>query len=101
MDDKKTPKLQDNQFEELSAEEQQAILEKYDIESNTRTLGGVYETHYLLWINGLFFISTVHRYFWSISSANSTNCSFRIRISICFFTISSIEEIFKEKNTVL
>ena len=40
MDVKKTPKLQDNQYEELSAEEQQAILEKYDIESNTRTLGG-------------------------------------------------------------
>ena len=40
MDVKKTPKLQDNQYKELSAEEQQAILEKYDIESNTRTLGG-------------------------------------------------------------
>jgi TRAP transporter 4TM/12TM fusion protein len=41
MDIKKKPKLQDNQYEELSAQEQQAILEKYDIESNTRTLGGV------------------------------------------------------------
>ncbi|MEK4485257.1 TRAP transporter permease [Psychrobacillus sp. FSL H8-0484] len=41
MDDKKNSKLQDNHFEELSAEEQQAILEKYDLESNTRTLSGV------------------------------------------------------------
>lgn len=39
--DKKNPKLQDNQFDELSVEEQQAILEKYDLESNTRTLGGI------------------------------------------------------------
>lgn len=38
---KKDPKLQDNQFDELSVEEQQAILEKYDLESNTRTLGGI------------------------------------------------------------
>ncbi len=28
MDVKKTPKLQDNQYEELSAEEQQAIIRK-------------------------------------------------------------------------
>ncbi|TQR21001.1 TRAP transporter permease [Psychrobacillus vulpis] len=41
MDDKNNTKLQTNQFEELSVEDQQAILEKYDLESNTRTLGGV------------------------------------------------------------
>jgi len=41
MDDKKKQNVQDNQFEELSLEEQQEILEKYDLESNTRTLDGV------------------------------------------------------------
>lgn len=41
MDDKKNSKFQEDQFKELSAEEQQAILEKYDLESNTRTLSGV------------------------------------------------------------
>ena len=29
------------EFEQISAEEQQAILEKYDIESNVRTISGV------------------------------------------------------------
>ncbi|MEK3953105.1 MULTISPECIES: TRAP transporter permease [Psychrobacillus] len=41
MKDKNQQPLQDDQFEELSLEEQQEILEKYDLESNTRTLGGV------------------------------------------------------------
>ncbi|QUG41160.1 TRAP transporter permease [Psychrobacillus sp. INOP01] len=41
MADKKNQNIQDNQFEELSLEEQQEILEKYDLESNTRTLDGV------------------------------------------------------------
>ncbi|MCZ8532705.1 TRAP transporter permease [Psychrobacillus psychrodurans] len=41
MDNKKKQKLQENQFEELSLDEQQEILEKYDLESNTRTLDGV------------------------------------------------------------
>lgn len=41
MDNKKKQKLQENQFEELSLDEQQVILEKYDLESNTRTLDGV------------------------------------------------------------
>jgi TRAP transporter 4TM/12TM fusion protein len=41
MADKKKENLQDNQYEELSLEEQQEILEKYDLESNTRTLDGV------------------------------------------------------------
>ncbi|MFB5087200.1 TRAP transporter permease [Psychrobacillus sp. PGGUH221] len=41
MDDKKNPKSPNNQFEELSVEDQQAILEKYDLESNTRTLSGI------------------------------------------------------------
>lgn len=41
MKDKNQQPFQDDQFEELSLEEQQEILEKYDLESNTRTLGGV------------------------------------------------------------
>jgi len=41
MDDKKKQNVENNQYEELSWEEQQEILEKYDLESNTRTLGGV------------------------------------------------------------
>lgn len=41
MADKKIQNLQDNQFEELSLEEQQEILEKYDLESNTRSVDGV------------------------------------------------------------
>ncbi|WP_277584237.1 TRAP transporter permease [Psychrobacillus antarcticus] len=41
MKDKKQQQLQNNQFEELSLEKQQEILEKYDLESNTRKLGGV------------------------------------------------------------
>ena len=38
---KEKNKPQVDEFEQISAEEQQAILEKYDIESNTRVLSGV------------------------------------------------------------
>ncbi|ATP38807.1 C4-dicarboxylate ABC transporter [Solibacillus sp. R5-41] len=38
---KKNDQIDDNQFEQLSAEDQQALLEKYDIESNTRNVNGI------------------------------------------------------------
>ncbi|MEK4423855.1 TRAP transporter permease [Solibacillus sp. FSL K6-1523] len=38
---KKNEQIEDNQFEQLSAEDQQALLEKYDIESNTRNVNGI------------------------------------------------------------
>ncbi|MGE7023915.1 TRAP transporter permease [Solibacillus cecembensis] len=37
----KNEQIDDNQFEQLSAEDQQALLEKYDIESNTRNVSGI------------------------------------------------------------
>ncbi len=37
----KNDQIADNQFEQLSAEDQQALLEKYDIESNTRNVNGI------------------------------------------------------------
>jgi len=60
MKDKNQQPLQDDQFEELSLEEQQEILEKYDLESNTRTLGGVlkYIIYYGLMAFSLFQLYT-------------------------------------------
>ncbi len=43
MDDKETEKKSSKQFEEISAEEQQALLEKYDPESNTRSISGIFK----------------------------------------------------------
>ena len=44
MSGKKNQKEQQNQYEELSLEDQQALLEKYDVESNTRKLSGILKT---------------------------------------------------------
>ena len=44
MSEKKNKEAHNNQFEELSLEDQQALLEKYDLESNTRKLGGILKT---------------------------------------------------------
>ncbi|PJO45434.1 C4-dicarboxylate ABC transporter, partial [Lysinibacillus xylanilyticus] len=38
---KSNDEVKKEEFEQISAEEQQAILEKYDIESNVRTISGV------------------------------------------------------------
>ncbi|MEG0473756.1 MAG: TRAP transporter fused permease subunit, partial [Solibacillus sp.] len=38
---KNNDQIADNQFDQISAEDQQALLEKYDIESNTRNVDGI------------------------------------------------------------
>ncbi len=43
MDEKETEKKGSKQFEELSVVDQQALLEKYDPESNTRSIGGMFK----------------------------------------------------------
>ena len=53
MADNKGPKLLDDNYEELSLEDQQALLEKYDLESNQRKVSGFF--NYVIYFGLLVF----------------------------------------------
>ncbi|CAM5625974.1 Sialic acid TRAP transporter large permease protein SiaM OS=Lysinibacillus sphaericus OX=1421 GN=siaM PE=4 SV=1 [Lysinibacillus sphaericus] len=89
------------EFEQISAEAQQAILEKYDIESNVRTISGIMKLYNLLWIIGIFIVSIVYSDFWAIYSTHSTDDSLRVWFSSDFLIISSFRrKAPKHKNCI-
>ena len=75
--------VKDEKFEQLSEAEQQALLEKYDVESNTRSVSGIFR--WVIYFGLLAF--SLFQLYTAIFSANSAYSPLRFRFDVYFFTV--------------